>query len=162
LKDYGFEAKILSAVESVNHLQRDYFVEKVVRQMGENLSGKTFAVWGLAFKPQTDDMREAPSIDIIKGLRDHGASFKAYDPIAVENARKIIGDEKIEYVPNNYDALKDVDALLLLTEWHHFRKPDFDKMKSLMKTPVIFDGRNQYEPDKMKAMGFSYFSIGRN
>ncbi len=162
LKDYGFEARILSAVESVNKLQRAYFVDRVIKHMGENLAGKTFAVWGLAFKPQTDDMREAPAIDIINGLRTRGASFKAYDPIAVENARRMIGDERIEYVKNNYDALKGVDALLLLTEWHHFRKPDFDKMKSLMKAPVIFDGRNQYEPEKMKEMGFSYYSIGRN
>ncbi len=162
LKDYGFEARILSAVESVNKLQRAYFVDRVIKHMGESLAGKTFAVWGLAFKPQTDDMREAPAIDIINGLRTRGASFKAYDPIAVDNARRIIGDERIEYVKNNYDALKGVDALLLLTEWHHFRKPDFDKMKSLMKAPVIFDGRNQYEPEKMKEMGFSYYSIGRN
>ncbi|HPC41768.1 MAG TPA: UDP-glucose/GDP-mannose dehydrogenase family protein [Spirochaetota bacterium] len=162
LKDFGFDAKILSAVEEVNKEQRRAFVSKVVKHMGENLSGKTFAVWGLAFKPQTDDMREAPAIDIITELRKRGASFKAYDPIAVDNARHIIGDEKIEYVKNNYDTLKGADALLLLTEWHHFRKPDFDKIKSLMKAPVIFDGRNQYEPAKMKEMGFRYYSIGRN
>jgi UDPglucose 6-dehydrogenase len=133
-----------------------------MKHMGENLEGKNFAVWGLAFKPQTDDMREAPAIDIITELQKRGASFKAYDPIAVDNARKVIGDERIEYVKNNYDALKGADALLLLTEWHHFRKPDFDKMKGLMKKPVIFDGRNQYEPDKMKELGFAYYSIGRN
>lgn len=161
LKDYGFEAKILSAVESVNKDQRTLFVKKVVMHLGENLAGKTFAVWGLAFKPQTDDMREAPAIDIITELRKRGASFKAYDPIAVDNARAIIGDDHIEYVKNNYDALKGADALLLLTEWHHFRKPDFDKMKSLMKSPVLFDGRNQYEPAKMKEQGFTYYSIGR-
>lgn len=118
-------------------------------------------MWGLAFKPQTDDMREAPAIDIITELRKRGASFKAYDPIAVENARHIIGDDRIEYVKNNYDTLQGADALLLLTEWHHFRKPDFDKIKSLMKTPLIFDGRNQYEPAKMKELGFTYYSIGR-
>ncbi|MBP7736704.1 MAG: UDP-glucose/GDP-mannose dehydrogenase family protein [Spirochaetes bacterium] len=162
LKDFGFDAKILSAVESVNKDQRTFFVNKIVGHLGENLEGKSFAVWGLAFKPQTDDMREAPAIDIITELRKRGASFKAYDPIAVENARKVIGDERIEYVKNNYDTLKGADALLLLTEWHHFRKPDFDKIKSLMKKPVIFDGRNQYEPDKMKELGFTYYSIGRN
>ncbi|HNW28348.1 MAG TPA: UDP-glucose/GDP-mannose dehydrogenase family protein [Spirochaetota bacterium] len=161
LKDFGFDAKILSAVEEVNKDQRRAFVSKVVKHMGENLSGKTFAVWGLAFKPQTDDMREAPAIDIITELRKRGASFKAYDPIAVENARHIIGDDRIEYVKNNYDTLQGADALLLLTEWHHFRKPDFDKIKSLMKTPLIFDGRNQYEPAKMKELGFTYYSIGR-
>ncbi len=162
LKDYGFKAKILSAVEEVNKDQRDRFVNKVLQHIGEDLKGKTFAVWGLAFKPQTDDMREAPAIDIITELRKRGASFKAYDPIAVENARNVIGDDRMEYLKNNYDALKGADALLLLTEWHHFRKPDFDKMKSLMKSPVIFDGRNQYEPAKMKELGFTYFSIGRN
>lgn len=162
LRDYGFDAKILTAVEEVNRHQRTYFIDRVVRHMGENLTGKIFAVWGLAFKPQTDDMREAPSIDIINGLRDRGASFRAYDPIAIENARLIIGDRNIEYVSNNYDALEGVDALLLLTEWHHFRKPDFGKMKDLMKKPIIFDGRNQYVPDKMKEMGFAYYSIGRS
>jgi UDPglucose 6-dehydrogenase len=162
LKDYGFDAKILSAVEEVNKEQRSLFVNKVVSHLGENLNGKTFAVWGLAFKPQTDDMREAPAIDIITELRKRGASFKAYDPIAVENAQSIIGNERIEYVKNNYDTLEGADALLLLTEWHHFRKPDFDKIKSLMKSPVIFDGRNQYVPAKMKELGFTYFSIGRN
>lgn len=162
LKNSGFDAKILTAVESVNRFQRTYFINKIIDHTGENLSGKMFAVWGLAFKPQTDDMREAPSIDIINGLRNRGASFRAYDPIAIENARKILGGHNIEYVKNNYEALKGVDALLLLTEWHHFRKPDFEKMKALMKTPLIFDGRNQYEPAKMKELGFTYYSVGRN
>ncbi|OHD63108.1 MAG: UDP-glucose 6-dehydrogenase [Spirochaetes bacterium RBG_13_51_14] len=161
LKKHRSEARILSAVEEVNRLQRALFINRVTAHMGENLKRKTFAVWGLAFKPLTDDMREAPSIDIISGLRERGASFKAYDPIAAENARKIIGDKNIEYVNNNYDALVGADALLLLTEWHHFRKPDFDKMKGMMKHPVIFDGRNQYEPEKMKEFGFTYFCIGR-
>ncbi|MBN2157800.1 MAG: UDP-glucose/GDP-mannose dehydrogenase family protein [Spirochaetes bacterium] len=162
LRGNGFKARILSAVEEVNHLQRNNFIDKVVSRMGENLSGKTFAIWGLAFKPQTDDMREAPSIAIINGLRSRGASFRAYDPIAVENARRILGDENITYYNNNYETLQAADALLLLTEWHHFRKPDFDKIKKLMKSPVVFDGRNQYEPDKMKKLGFNYYSIGRN
>lgn len=162
LKDHGFQARILSAVEEVNHLQRNNFIDKVVSRMGENLSGKTFAVWGLAFKPQTDDMREAPAIAIINGLRRRGASFRAYDPIAVDNARRILGDDNITYYQNNYDTLEGADALLLLTEWHHFRKPDFEKMKAMMKAPVVFDGRNQYEPDKMKDLGFVYYSMGRN
>jgi UDPglucose 6-dehydrogenase len=161
LKDKGFEAKILSSVEEVNKMQRTYFIEKIVRHLGEDLSKKTYAVWGLAFKPQTDDMREAPAIDIINGLRARGATFKAYDPIAVENARRIIGDKGITYHKNNYEVLDGVDALLILTEWHHFRKPDFDKMKSMMKAPLIFDGRNQYEPEKMKEIGFTYYCIGR-
>ncbi len=162
LKDHGFGAEILSSVEKVNRQQRISFLDKITRHMGEDLKGVTFAVWGLAFKPQTDDMREAPAIDIINGLRERGASIRAYDPIAADTARDILGDERIEYLKNNYDVLQGVDALLLLTEWHHFRKPDFQKMKSMMKKPVIFDGRNQYEPEKMKELGFTYFSIGRN
>ena len=161
MKERGCGAHILSAVEEVNRLQRSLFVEKVIKHFGADLTGKLFAVWGLAFKPQTDDMREAPSIDIINGLRDRGAVFNAYDPIATENARRVLGDRNIRYFKNNYDALKDADAILLITEWHHFRKPDFDKIKALMKTPIIFDGRNQYDPVKMREMGFSYYCIGR-
>ena len=161
LKESGFSAKILSAVEEVNLMQRQLFIDTITGHMGNDLTGKTFAVWGLSFKPQTDDMREAPSIDIINGLRDRGARFRAYDPIAVEHARSIIGEKNIEYLIINYDVLKDADALLILTEWHHFRKPDFDKMKSLMKSPLIFDGRNLYDPVKMKELGFKYYSIGR-
>jgi UDPglucose 6-dehydrogenase len=161
LRENNLGSSILDSVEEVNKLQRDNFVQKVVSHMGEDLSGKLFAVWGLAFKPNTDDMREAPAIDIINGLRERGASFKAYDPIAVETARAVIGDKNIEYHSKYYDVLNDADALLLLTEWHHFRKPDFDKMKELMKAPLIFDGRNQYEPSKMEERGFNYFCIGR-
>ncbi len=162
MKDHGFEAKLLSAVEEVNILQRQYFIDLVIGHLGENLKGKLFAVWGLAFKPQTDDMREAPSISIISELRRRGASFKAYDPIAIDNARKCLGDANIQYLKNNYDVLNEADALLLLTEWHHFRKPDFEKMKSLMKSPLIFDGRNQYDPSRIKELGFSYYCIGRS
>jgi UDPglucose 6-dehydrogenase len=122
----------------------------------------TFAVWGLAFKPQTDDMREAPSIDIINKLREYGAVIKAHDPVAKETAHAILGDKNIEYIANSYDALKDADALLLLTEWHQFRKPDFDRIKSLLKNAVIFDGRNQYEPSMLKEKGFIYYCIGRS
>jgi UDPglucose 6-dehydrogenase len=121
----------------------------------------TFAVWGLAFKPNTDDMREAPSVDIIAELKKRGASFRAYDPIAIETARAIIGDDAISYEKKNYEVLEGSDALLIVTEWHHFRKPDFDKMKSLLKNPIIFDGRNLYDPAKMKENGFEYYCIGR-
>ncbi len=161
LKENGFDPTILNAVEEVNKTQRKIFIEKILGNMGENLAGKTITVWGLAFKPQTDDMREAPSIDIINELKGKGAFIKAYDPIATDTARDILGDGNIEYHTNNYEALKDADALVLVTEWHHFRRPDFEKMKSLMKKPVIFDGRNQYEPQKMKERGFTYHSIGR-
>ncbi len=160
-KQMGFASKILEAVEEVNKDQRQLFIDKIVKNLGEDLSNTTFAVWGLSFKPQTDDMREAPAIDIIAGLKKYGAKFKAYDPIAIETAREIIGDENVEYVTNNYDVLEGTDALLLLTEWHHFRRPDFERMKSLMNKPIIFDGRNQYEPAKMQDRGFEYYSIGR-
>lgn len=160
-KSLGFPAKILTAVEEVNHEQRMLFVDKVLEHMKGDVSGKTFAVWGLAFKPQTDDMREAPSIDIIDALRKKGAKFRAYDPVAEETARHIIGDSAVTYHKNNYEVLEGADALLLLTEWHHFRNPNFDKMKSLMKKPVIFDGRNQYDPKHMEEIGFTYVSIGR-
>jgi UDPglucose 6-dehydrogenase len=161
IKDHGFDARILSAVQEVNLFQRRYFVDMVAAHMGRDLHGRVFAVWGLAFKPLTDDVREAPSVDIIRELRSSGARFRAYDPIAVENARRMIGDENIEYLDNNYDALDGADALLLLTEWHHFRKPDFGKMRSLMKSPVIFDGRNQYDPVRIGEEGFTYYCIGR-
>ncbi len=161
-KEYGFSPKILPAVEEINRGQRDRFIEKVVKEMGEDLTGKIFAVWGLAFKPQTDDMREAPSIDIIRGLKKRGARFQAFDPVAMNVAKAELGTDGIEYVSAYYDALKGADALLLLTEWHQFRRPDFDKMKSLMKGHVVFDGRNQYDPQKMRERGFLYYCIGRS
>ncbi len=160
-KEYGLLPKILPAVEEINKGQRTRFVEKVLSRFGDDLKGMVFAVWGLAFKPQTDDMREAPSIDIIGELRKHGARFQAFDPVAMNVAKEDLGAEAIEYVTNYYDALRGADALLLLTEWHQFRRPDFDKMKSLMKGHVIFDGRNQYSPKKMREMGFAYHCVGR-
>ncbi|HPA71354.1 MAG TPA: UDP-glucose/GDP-mannose dehydrogenase family protein, partial [Spirochaetota bacterium] len=160
-KEYGLLPKILPAVEEINKGQRTRFVEKVLSRFGDDLKGKVFAVWGLAFKPQTDDMREAPAIDIIGELRKHGARFQAFDPVAMNVAKEELGSEGMEYVANYYDALRGADALLLLTEWHQFRRPDFDKMKSLMKGHVVFDGRNQYSPKKMKEMGFTYHCVGR-
>jgi len=161
MKEHGFSAKVLNAVEEVNKDQRDRFVDKVVGHFGEDLSGLTFGVWGLSFKPQTDDMREAPSIDIINNLKARGAVFKVHDPVAMDVAKGVLGNEHIEYCENYYDVLNGVDALLLVTEWHQFRRPDFDKMKSLMKNAVIFDGRNQYELRRMEDRGFVYYSIGR-
>jgi UDPglucose 6-dehydrogenase len=160
-KEHGLVPKILPAVEEINRQQRTRFIDKVLKVLGGDLTGKTFAVWGLAFKPQTDDMREAPSIDILNALRSKGARFQAFDPVAVHTARTVLGDEKIEYVSGYYDALKNADALLLLTEWHQFRKPDFERMKSLMKGRVIFDGRNQYHPAKIREAGFDYYCVGR-
>jgi UDPglucose 6-dehydrogenase len=160
-KEYGVEPRLLTAVEDVNYDQRMHFVKRIIKTFGENLSGKTFAVWGLAFKPNTDDMREAPSITIINELRKRGAKFRAYDPVAYETAKNVIGDDSVEYFKDYYEALAGCDALLLLTEWHHFRTPDFDRMKSLLKEPVIFDGRNQYDPARMKERGFKYICVGR-
>ena len=160
-RDFGLEPSLLVAVEDVNKKQREFFVKKVLSFFGGNVKGKTFAVWGLAFKPQTDDMREAPVLDIVPMLREKGAKFRAYDPIAWKNAQKILGDDGIEYIQNNYDAAEGTDAILIMTEWHHFRRPDFDRLKKTMKTPVIFDGRNQYDKRQMKERGFDYFSIGR-
>ncbi len=124
------------------------------------VKGKTFAIWGLAFKPQTDDMREAPSRVIIEQLLALGARIQAYDPEAMKEARKIFGD-KIRYAKSNYEALKGADALILVTEWNEFRNPDFKKMKNLLKEPVIFDGRNQYSRREMRELGFDYIGVGR-
>ncbi len=159
----GTETRVLQAVEDVNDDQKSVLVHKVKKHFGEDLSGLTFAVWGLAFKPKTDDMREAPAITIINGLIEAGAVVQAYDPVAMDEANRVFGDNpKIKYTHGNYDALKGADALLLITEWNQFRYPDFDKMKNLLKTPVIFDGRNQYNPKELKEKGFAYYGIGRN
>lgn len=160
-KELNLDSKILNAVEDVNQKQRLWFAEKIVNYYNSDIKGKKFAVWGLAFKPQTDDMREAPSIDIIHYLSERGASFAAYDPIASENASKLLDDVDIEYYDSNYNVLKNCDALIIMTEWHHFRRPDFERIKNTLKNPVIFDGRNQYKPSNMKERGFEYISIGR-
>ncbi len=164
-KEKKLDSFVLDAVEAVNFGQKKRLVTKLkayYAQQGETLQGKIFAVWGLAFKPNTDDMREAPSLETIQALREEGALIRAFDPVAIVNARKILGDEMIQYVEDHYEVLKNVDALLLVTEWHIFRKPDFEKVKSLMKHPVVFDGRNQYEPKLMVERGFRYFPIGRS
>lgn len=162
-KQVGLEPKVMTAVEDRNELQKHILIDKVKQHFGDDLSGKTFAVWGLAFKPQTDDMREAPSIVIIEGLIAAGAKVVTYDPVAMQEAKHRFGDmENLSYSDNQNDALKAADALLLITEWHQFRHPDFKKIKSLLKTPVIFDGRNQYDPEIVKQLGFDYHGIGRN
>ncbi|MGL4368724.1 MAG: UDP-glucose dehydrogenase family protein, partial [Spirochaetota bacterium] len=159
--DFGIEPSILLAVEEVNKTQREIFVQKILAHYNGDVSGRTFAAWGLAFKPQTDDMREAPAVDIITALREKGASFRAYDPIAWKNAQKILGDDRIEYIQNNYDAVQGADALIIMTEWHHFRRPDFERIRSSLKAPVVFDGRNQYDSRVMKEKGFEYYGVGR-
>jgi UDPglucose 6-dehydrogenase len=161
-KNNHLNLKILQSVEDVNERQKMILVDKVKQHFGEDLRGKTFAIWGLAFKPQTDDMREAPSRVIIEALLKSGAKVKTYDPIALEEAKRIFhGKEEIEYYKDDYEVLENADALLLITEWHQFRYPDFAKIKLLLKEPVIFDGRNQYDPSNMKELGFTYYSIGR-
>ena len=158
----GMKARVLQAVEDVNDDQKKWLAEKVIKHFGADLTGKTFAIWGLSFKPKTDDMREAPSLTIIKMLTDAGAKIVAYDPVAMQEAKRVIGDDpNISYAEGNYEALKDADALLLVTEWNQFRYPDFQAIKDRLKQPVIFDGRNQYNPAEMKEMGFTYYAIGR-
>jgi UDPglucose 6-dehydrogenase len=158
----GIKTRVLQAVEDVNEDQKSVLVHKVKKHFGEDLSKFTFAIWGLAFKPKTDDMREAPAITIINGLIEAGAVVQAYDPVAIDEANRIFGkNPKIKYTDGNYDALRNADALLLITEWNLFRDPDFDKMKNLLKNPVIFDGRNQYNPKELREKGFIYYGIGR-
>ncbi len=158
--DCGCEHRILDAINDVNKEQRKVFLNKIFKRFGSDLTCKTFAVWGLSFKPKTNDIRMAPSITIINELLKRGAKIRAFDPKAMESAYNIWGGQ-IYYAKNSYDTLEGVDAMLLLTEWNEFRRPDFDRMKSLMKTPVIFDGRNQYEAERMIQRGFEYYCIGR-
>ncbi|MCC6550128.1 MAG: UDP-glucose/GDP-mannose dehydrogenase family protein [Ignavibacteriaceae bacterium] len=152
--------RVLTTVDEVNHAQKLVLPKKVIDHFGGILAGKTLAVWGLAFKPNTDDMREAPSIPIIHKLLSEGAVVKAYDPAAMEQAKFFLGNSVI-YTENEYDALKDADALLVLTEWNEFRNPDYSRLYDGLKNKLIFDGRNVYEPAKMKELGFTYYSIGR-
>lgn len=158
--DFGTSCPIIEAADKTNKGQRELFINKILSRFGEDLSGLTFAVWGLAFKPKTNDMREAPSITIINALLERGARVQAYDPKAYDLARTIFGN-KILYAESSYDALNDADCMLLLTEWNEFRRPDFDRIKSLLKNNIIFDGRNQYNYDKMIKNGFEYYQVGR-
>jgi UDPglucose 6-dehydrogenase len=158
--EYGLDFKLLRAVEEVNQHQKRILVDKVVVHFGERLHGMRFAVWGLAFKPRTDDMREAPAVTVIEALLQAGAEVHAYDPEALAEAQRVFGD-RVRYHRVNYDALKGADALLVITEWNEFRRPDFERMRQLMKQPVVFDGRNIYDPDEMRELGFTYYSVGR-
>jgi UDPglucose 6-dehydrogenase len=164
--EHGYKANILHAIDERNELQKQRLFEKVSEQLGANLTGKVVAIWGLAFKPGTDDLRQAPSLVLIKALLKAGASVRAYDPVAMENAREYFSAElfdegRITLVDHQYDALKNADAMVLVTEWKPFRQPDFNAMKRLMKNLVIIDGRNQYDPATLKADGFQYSGIGR-
>ncbi|MEW6061791.1 MAG: UDP-glucose/GDP-mannose dehydrogenase family protein [Bacteroidota bacterium] len=158
--DAGSPIQLLTVVDEVNKRQKKILVNKILKFYNNNISGKHFAVWGLAFKPNTDDMREAPSIVIIQSLLQHGASITAYDPAAMETAKCYL-HTSIAYAHNEYDALNNADALLIFTEWNEFRNPDFSVIRSRLKHPVIFDGRNIFDPEKMKALNFTYFGIGR-
>ncbi|HUI30629.1 MAG TPA: UDP-glucose/GDP-mannose dehydrogenase family protein [Candidatus Acidoferrales bacterium] len=151
---------VVSAVNAVNERQKRVLPQKVKRHFGLDLKDKKFAIWGLSFKPKTDDMREASSVVVIEELLKCRATVSAFDPVAMENAERIFG-KKVSYAKDPYAALKNADALLLITEWQEFREPDFEKMKMLMKNPVIFDGRNIYNPGKVRAAGFEYYGIGR-
>ena len=158
--DNNCEMNIIKAADEANKKQRTNFLDKITKHFGEDLSGKTFAVWGLAFKPKTDDLREAPSITIINDLLKRGAKVKAFDPKAMDVAKFYFKDT-ITYATGAYNALENADALLLLTEWNEFRRPDFEKVKTLLKQPVIFDGRNQYNSIRVKEKGFKYYQIGK-
>ena len=155
----GYHCRILEAVEAVNATQKVRLVEKM-RTHFDSLDGRTIGVWGLSFKPRTDDMREAPSVPIVESLLGAGATVQAYDPEAERTARAIFAD-RIMYAPRSYDALDGADALAIVTEWNEFREPDFARMRALMRAPVIFDGRNVFEVEQMRAEGFTYYSIGR-
>ena len=157
--DFGIDSDLLKATHKVNVNQRKNFVNKILKHYNNDIKNKIFAVWGLAFKPRTNDMRESPAITIINMLLDKGAKIKAYDPKAMETAKVIFGD-KIVYSSNSYEALENADALILITEWNEFKRPSFDKIKSKLKEPIIFDGRNQYDKKRMTDRGIKYISLG--
>ena len=158
--EHKHDMKILQAVDEINRGQAVRFVERIRAHFQDNVRDKRFGVWGLAFKPATNDMRDAPSIPIIESLLAAGANIVAYDPVAMEEAKRIFGG-RISLATNNYNCLEGADALLLITEWQAFRNPNFERMKSMMRQPLIFDGRNIYDPQQVREIGFTYYSIGR-
>jgi len=161
-EESGVELKVVRAVHEANERQKGVLAEKIVRRFGDGLAGRRFAVWGLAFKPNTDDMREAPSRVVVDALMRRGASVVAYDPVAMEEARRIYeGVHAVSFAPSAIEAARGADALVIMTEWKAFRSPDFAELKAALREPVIFDGRNLYEPDAVRAQGFEYHAIGR-
>ncbi len=160
-EDFKYELRVLKAVEAVNKDQKSVLVDKIMKYFKNDIKSKTIAIWGLSFKPQTDDMREAPSLVIIKKLLEAGAKIKAYDPVAIQEAKRYLGDSVI-YSKDQNEALADADCLVLVTEWHEFKFPNFQIIKELLKVPVVFDGRNIYDQAEMKRNGFDYFCIGVN
>jgi UDPglucose 6-dehydrogenase len=160
--DNGLDLKLLGAVEAVNRRQKQVLLDKITARFGKDLKGKRFALWGLAFKPNTDDMREAPSLALIRGLWERGATVAAYDPAAMHEAERMLGaDKRIGYAKSPMEALAGADALAIVTEWKEFRSPDFDTIKHVLKSPVIFDGRNLYQPELVRERGLEYHCIGR-
>jgi UDPglucose 6-dehydrogenase len=159
---YDYNSKLLKEVESVNYEQKRYLVKKIIEKFGNDLSGLTFAVWGLSFKPGTDDMREAPSLVIINELIKKDAKIRAYDPKSMDIAREhyFKDNSSVEFLKNKYDTINNVDALLLVTEWKEFRSPDFDEIAMRIRNKIIFDGRNQYNKEVMKELGFEYHQVG--
>jgi UDPglucose 6-dehydrogenase len=159
-QQFGHRLELLEAVEAVNYRQKTRLFAKLAAAFAGDLQGRTIAVWGLAFKPNTDDMREAPAVVVIEGILGAGAAVRAYDPAATHEAKKQLG-ERITYCSRSYEALEGADALVIVTEWNDFRHPDFERMKALLKRPLVIDGRNIYDPEKMQRLGFEYHSIGR-
>jgi UDPglucose 6-dehydrogenase len=159
--EYDFELSILKCVENINTKQKYRIVEKIEKHFNGELKGKTISIWGLSFKPKTDDVREAPAIIVINELIKKGCKIKAHDPVAIESMQKVINNSSVEYYHKSYDSLDGSDALAVITEWSEFRRPDFKEIKNRLKTPVVFDGRNIYNPVKMKEYGFTYYGIGR-
>jgi UDPglucose 6-dehydrogenase len=161
LRQHKVDASILDAVEHVNEAQKRVLLDRVIQRYNGMLADKSVAVWGLSFKPETDDMREAPSLVVVEGLLAHGATVRVHDPEALQMARHVFGD-RVAYHENNYDALDGADALLIMTEWKQYRTPDFPRMIQLMREPVILDGRNVFDPRRMRELGFEYIGIGRS
>ncbi|MGH9335234.1 MAG: UDP-glucose dehydrogenase family protein, partial [Vicinamibacteria bacterium] len=161
--DAGLELRVVEATERVNEAQKLFLLTKIRQFFSEDLRGRTLALWGLAFKPRTDDMREAPSLSLIRGLVREGARVQAYDPEASKEARSLLSDVDghVKYCRKSYEACDGADALVLVTEWNEFREPDFDRIRKLLRQPVVFDGRNIYNPQTLKDFGFSYFGVGR-
>ena len=161
--EYGYNAQLITSVEKVNDAQKLVIAQKIVKRFGEDLTGFSFGIWGLSFKPGTDDMREAPAIYVIQELVNRGAIIKAYDPKAIDEAKEhyLKGIKNVTYADSKYDVLQDSDALVLLTEWKEFRSPDFEEIKAQLKTPIIFDGRNQYNTFSLEQQGFEYYQIGK-
>jgi UDPglucose 6-dehydrogenase len=158
--DLGYDLNVIKAVEKANDYQKNVIFNKMSKFFNNNLKNRTIGIWGLSFKPKTDDIREASSLVLIEKLLEAGARVKAYDPAAIEETKKVLGN-RIEYTTDQYDVLKDVDAVALMTEWAEFHLPDFNRMSVLMKGRVIFDGRNIYDPAQIRKQGFEYFGIGR-